>query len=64
MAIPLEQLMGDIKSVISGRTGAAASEDTSCGTSSTAVGSLSGSASGVTSFSPIAEFLKRLRKNY
>lgn len=48
----------------SGRIGGAASVDTSSGTSSTAVGSLGGVASGVPTFSPIAKFFKRLRKNY
>lgn len=48
----------------SGRTGSSASGDTRSDTSSTAVGSLGGVVSGISSYSPIAKFFKRLRKNY
>ncbi|OAE23070.1 hypothetical protein AXG93_1544s1040 [Marchantia polymorpha subsp. ruderalis] len=55
---------GCTKSGTSERIGGAANGDTSSGISNTAVGSLAGVASGVSTFSPIAEFFKRSSKNY
>lgn len=49
---------------MSRRTSGAASANFSNDTSSTAVSSLDGVPCGVPSFSSIAEFFKRLKKNY